>query len=169
MDGSSAPVPAAFPAPDGRPPSPSRILRRDLAALADVESKQNAFLQGHSRELLEACEHRGRLDGQMTLAFGTIGQLEYDLQAEVAVLRAQLAKCDVRLRSVLGSRVWRSYQWLQRTRSRLRKLFAAVFDPMSRPRAAGQTLRGCGGSPQPGMTQENPANLPLTHFGRLGI
>jgi hypothetical protein len=101
-------------------------LRRDLAALADVESKHNEFLQGHARELREAGELGSRLDARTEWALARIDQLERSL----AELREKLTECDCRLRSILDSRAWRSYQWLRRTRLRLRKLNAAVMKPL---------------------------------------
>ena len=121
------PFPTAFPAADEPADAAPETLRRDLAALANVVTKQNAFLQAHARELDGACRHRGRLDAQLASAMARINQLEYDLQMETAALRAKLAQCDGQLQSILGSRVWRSYQRLQRARARLGKFFAVVW------------------------------------------
>jgi hypothetical protein len=105
-------------------------LRGDLAALADVQAKHNAFLQTHDRELRElkkADETGVRADARAQLALARIDELERNLEAEAVRLRAKLAECDRLFQSILNSRAWRWYRRLQRTGARLRQAQAAVW------------------------------------------
>ena len=106
-------------------------LRRDMAALADVENKHNAFLQAHARELREAGDLCRRIDIDARTALARIEQLEHKLRIEATELRVKLAECDSQLRSILESRAWRTYQWLLRTRSRWRQQSAATAKPIA--------------------------------------
>ena len=151
---------------------------RDLAALADVETKHNAFLQGHARQLREAGELGRRLEvrtesalAQTESALARIDQLEQSLRNESAELRAKLAECDAQLRLILGSRVWRWYQRLARVRSRLGTLGTALFRPICAGASVilGIAERSARGKSLATLAGKNRTKLPLTLFCPPGI
>ena len=96
-------------------------FRQDISVLADIENKHDLLLRTHQRELLRVDEHCRQLDRHLE-----------DLQAT-------LAQCERQLVTIVESRAWKSYQWLRRHRRRAGRLCMAIVRSLLSSAAAAAT------------------------------